>query len=77
MAFTVKEAVGDKPAVLIKYGSFINTLITFIIVAFCIFMMVKAINRMNRKKEEAPAAPPAPTKEVVLLTEIRDALRTR
>jgi large conductance mechanosensitive channel len=77
LAFTVKEAVGDKPAVLIKYGAFINTMITFVIVAFCIFMMVKAINKMNRKKEEAPAAPPAPSNEIVLLTEIRDALRTR
>jgi large conductance mechanosensitive channel len=59
----------------INYGNFINTLIEFLIIAFCIFMIVKAINSL-RKPEEAPApAPePGPTKEEVLLTEIRDLL---
>jgi large conductance mechanosensitive channel len=59
----------------INYGNFINTLIEFLIVAFCIFMIVKAINSL-KKPEEAPepAADPAPTKEEVLLTEIRDLL---
>ncbi len=75
LAFTVKEAVGDKPAVMIKYGVFLNTLINFLIVAFCIFLMVKAINTMNRKKADAP--PAAPTKEELLLTEIRDELRKK
>lgn len=60
--------------VAIQYGIFINTLIQFIIVAFAIFMVVKAINRMSRKQEEAPAAPAA---DVVLLTEIRDLLKTK
>lgn len=59
----------------IKYGSFINTIITFIIVAFVIFMVVKSYNKSKKKKEEAPAAPPAPTKEEVLLGEIRDLLK--
>ncbi len=59
----------------IKYGSFINTIITFIIVAFVIFMVVKAYNKSKKKEEEAPAAPPAPTKEEVLLGEIRDLLK--
>jgi large conductance mechanosensitive channel len=77
LSLTLRDAVGDKPAVLIRYGVFINTLITFLIVAFCIFLIVKAINKMNRKKEAAPPPPAPPTKEEVLLTEIRDELRKR
>lgn len=74
------EGAGDAIAeVAISYGNFINTIITFIIVAFAIFMVVKAYNKMKekmeKKKEEAPAAPPAPSKEEVLLTEIRDLLK--
>lgn len=61
-----------KGEVAILYGSFINTMVQFMIVAFAIFMVVKAINRVTRKQEEAPAAPPA---DVVLLTEIRDLLK--
>ncbi|MGN2252880.1 large-conductance mechanosensitive channel protein MscL [Frateuria sp. GZRe12] len=60
--------------VAIQYGAFINTVITFLIIALAIFLMVKAINRISRKPEPAPAAPPA---DVVLLTEIRDLLRTK
>ncbi len=66
---------GTETAVFINYGVFINTIITFIIVAFAIFMVVKAYNRMKTKEEAAPAAPPAPTKEEMLLTEIRDLLK--
>ncbi|MBK7092845.1 MAG: large-conductance mechanosensitive channel protein MscL [bacterium] len=77
LAFTVKDAVGDAPAVVISYGKFIQTVLDFIIVAFAIFIVVKGMNSLKKKKEEAPAAPPAPTKEVVLLTEIRDALQKR
>jgi large conductance mechanosensitive channel len=58
----------------INYGNFINTVIEFLIVAFCIFMIVKAINSMKKPEEVAPAADPAPTKEELLLTEIRDLL---
>jgi large conductance mechanosensitive channel len=76
-AFILKDAVGDKPAVLIKYGAFINSLLMFVIIAFCIFMMVKVINRMNRKKAESPAAPPPPAEEVLLLRQIRDELRAK
>ncbi|HET9033835.1 MAG TPA: large-conductance mechanosensitive channel protein MscL [Dokdonella sp.] len=62
-----------KGEVAIQYGAFINTMIQFTIIAFAIFMVVKAINRMSRKEEEAaPAAPPA---DVALLTEIRDLLK--
>lgn len=73
------EGAGDGIAeVAISYGLFINSVITFIIVAFAIFMVVKMYNKMKakleKKKEEAPAAPPAPSKEEVLLGEIRDLL---
>ena len=78
--WTLKEATLDAagkevPAVVLAYGEFINALIQFIIVAFAIFMVVKAINRLHRKPAEAPAAPAAPTEEVLLLREIRDSLR--
>ena len=67
------------PEVAISYGLFLNTIITFVIVAFAIFMVVKAYNKMKEKVEkkeaEAPAAPPAPSKEELLLTEIRDLLK--
>ena len=60
----------------IKYGSFIQNLIDFIIVAFCIFLIVKFVNKLTKKKkEEKKAEPPAPSKEEVLLTEIRDILK--
>jgi large conductance mechanosensitive channel len=59
----------------IAYGSFLQTLIDFIIVAFCIFMMLKVITRFTRKEKEAPTAPAGPTKEEELLTEIRDLLK--
>jgi large conductance mechanosensitive channel len=65
------------PAVAINYGLLVNNFINFLIVAFCIFMVIKAMNSMKKKEEAAPAAPPAPTKEEILLTEIRDALRSR
>ncbi|MBB6111157.1 large-conductance mechanosensitive channel protein MscL [Mucilaginibacter lappiensis] len=58
----------------INYGSFINTVIEFVIVAFCIFMVVKAINSLKKPEEVAPVADPVPTKEETLLTEIRDLL---
>jgi large conductance mechanosensitive channel len=59
----------------INYGNFINTLIEFLIIAFCIFMIVKAINSLKKPEEvSAPVPDPGPTKEEVLLTEIRDLL---
>ena len=63
-----------KPGVMIKYGAFINTIIDFIIVAFAIFMMIKALNKLKKKEEAAPALP---KEEVVLLTEIRDLLKKK
>ena len=77
LAVTLSAASEGAEAVLIRYGAFIQTVVDFIIIAFAIFMVVKAMNSMKKKEEEAPAAPPAPGKEEVLLTEIRDALRSK
>ncbi|MCC6712644.1 MAG: large-conductance mechanosensitive channel protein MscL [Candidatus Dadabacteria bacterium] len=64
-------------AVTINYGTFINTVISFLIVAIAVFVLVKNINRLKRQSEEAPPAPPEPSNEEKLLTEIRDILRSR
>ncbi|TXK36586.1 large conductance mechanosensitive channel protein MscL [Pontibacter qinzhouensis] len=64
-----------KLGAIFAWGNFITVLINFIILAFIIFMIIKGMNSLKRKKVEAPAVPPAPTKEEVLLTEMRDALR--
>ena len=75
---TVKIAGEELAAATINYGAFIQTIIDFTIIAFCVFMLVKGINKLAKKKKEeakAPAAPPAPSKEEVLLTEIRDAIK--
>ena len=70
-------AAKEAGAVTLNYGVFINSIVSFVIVAFAIFMVVKAANSLKQQQAEAPAAPPAPTKDQVLLTEIRDLLRTR
>ncbi|MBN1824921.1 MAG: large-conductance mechanosensitive channel protein MscL [Candidatus Eisenbacteria bacterium] len=75
LAITLKAAVGESPAVLLSYGKFIQTILDFVIIAFAIFMVIKAMNSMKKKEEAAPAAPPAPSKEETLLTEIRDLLK--
>jgi large conductance mechanosensitive channel len=77
LAITLREKTDAAPAVQLKYGAFINTIIDFVIIAFAIFLFVKGINSLQKKKEEAEAAPAAPPQEVVLLTEIRDELRRR
>lgn len=61
----------------IKYGSFIQTIVDFMIVAFSIFVFIKLLNNFKKKEEEKPKEPPAPTKEEVLLTEIRDLLKNK
>lgn len=68
------EVAAAVQEVSIGYGALIQTIVDFLIVAFCMFMVIKAYNKIKRKKEEAPEEPPAPSKEEVLLTEIRDAL---
>jgi large conductance mechanosensitive channel len=77
LVFTLRAASADTAAVVIGYGKFIQTVVDFTIVAFAIFLAIKAINTMKRKEEEAPKAPPEPPKEEVLLGEIRDLLAKR
>ncbi|HXH98667.1 MAG TPA: large-conductance mechanosensitive channel protein MscL [Sphingobacteriaceae bacterium] len=61
--------------VAIRYGNFINIIIQFVIVAFCVFLLVKIINKVRRKEQADPSVIPAPTREEDLLTEIRDLLK--
>jgi len=75
LAIVLKEAAGETAAVTVNYGAFIQTVLDFLIIAFAIFMVVKAMNNLKKKEEAAPAAPPKPSAEEVLLTEIRDALK--
>jgi large conductance mechanosensitive channel len=89
LSYTLKPAVMNgeevvKEAVTLHYGNFIQTTVDFIIIAFCIFLMIKLINKATSvvkkpAEEEAPAAPaePEPTKEELLLTEIRDLLKEK
>jgi large conductance mechanosensitive channel len=77
LAITIIKAAGDEPAVTIGYGKFIQTVVDFTIIAFAIFIAVKAINSLKRKEEKAPEAPPKPPAEEVLLTEIRDLLKAQ
>lgn len=75
LTMVLQEATVDSAAVAIKYGSFIQTMVDFTIIAFAIFMVVRGINSLKKKEEAAPAADPKPSKEEVLLSEIRDLLK--
>jgi large conductance mechanosensitive channel len=77
LAFTLKEAAGDAPAVTLNYGNFIQALVDFTIIVFVIFMAVKLINSLKKKEEPAPTASPEPSREELLLTEIRDLLKEK
>ena len=82
---TLKEAVVEgetvvSEAVTLNYGQFIQDVVDFLIIAFCIFLMIKGIAKLSRKEEEAPAEPapePEPSAEEKLLTEIRDLLKNK
>ncbi|KGO92126.1 large-conductance mechanosensitive channel protein MscL [Flavobacterium subsaxonicum] len=65
------------PGTAVKYGNFLSNVISFIIVAFVLFMIIKGVNATRKKEAAAPAAPPAPSNEEKLLMEIRDALKSR
>jgi len=69
------EAAQKAGAVTFNYGMFINTVISFVIVAFAVFLLIRAINKLKRQEEAKPAEPPATPEEVLLLREIRDSLR--
>ena len=77
LSIIVQEAIDKKPAVVISYGKFLQTIIDFIIIAFVIFMAIKGINSLKRKEAEAAAAPAAPPNQEVLLAEIRDLLKSK
>ena len=74
LSIVVQEAIDKKPAVVISYGKFLQTIIDFIIIAFAIFTTVKTINSLKKKEAAAPAAPP---NQEVLLAEIRDLLKDK
>ena len=73
----LREATATAPAVAIKYGIFINIIINFIIVAFAIFFLIRAMNTLKKKEEVAPSIPPKPSREELLLMEIRDLLKRK
>ncbi len=85
LKLVIKQAVIEggaeiAPAVTWNYGAFIQQVVDFTILAFCVFMMIKVMNKLLKKEEAKPApapAPPAPSKEEVLLTEIRDLLKEK
>lgn len=70
-------AAQEAGAATINYGLFVNAILDFLIVAFAIFMVIRAMNKLKRKAEEAPSEPPLASVEVQLLTEIRDSLKAR
>ncbi|MDD6346183.1 MAG: large-conductance mechanosensitive channel protein MscL [Oscillospiraceae bacterium] len=76
LSVTIPWSLSGEPPVL-HYGAFLQAIINFVLIAFCIFLMIKAINILSKKKEEAPKEPPKPTKEEELLTEIRDLLKAQ
>jgi len=69
------DAAAKAGAVTLNYGVFINTLISFVIVAWAVFLVIKAMNRLQKKEEAPPAAPLAPAEDILLLREIRDSLK--
>ena len=75
LSIVLKEATEAAEAVTLNYGVFISTLVDFTIIAFAIFMVIKAINSAKKKEEEKPVEPPKPSEEVMLLKDIRDALK--
>jgi large conductance mechanosensitive channel len=77
LAITLKDAVGQTAAVTLNYGKFIQNIFDFLIIAFAIFMAIKAMNTLKKKEEEVPEQAPAPSKEDMLLTEIRDILKQK
>jgi large conductance mechanosensitive channel len=77
LAIILKPAADKAAAVTLNYGKFIQTVVDFTIIAFAIFVAIKAMNALKKKEEAAPAAPAPPPKQEVLLGEIRDLLKER
>jgi large conductance mechanosensitive channel len=74
-AVVLRAAVDKTPAIVLKYGAFINTIVDFTIVAFAIFLVMKGMNTLRKKQAAVPVAPVAPTTSEKLLAEIRDLLK--
>lgn len=77
LKYVITPAKGEIAEVAILYGSFIQSIVDFLIIAFSIFMIIKILMSMKKKEEKAPEAPPKPTKEALLLEEIRDLLKDK
>lgn len=77
LQLVLKQAQGSSAEVSVKYGMFLNAMISFTIVAFAVFMLLRAINVLKKKEAKAPTVPALPSKEEVLLTEIRDLLKKK
>ncbi len=75
--YATLEAAKAAGAVTLNYGAFVNTIISFVIIAFAVFLVIKAINNLQKQEEEIEETPPKPSEEQKLLTEIRDILKTR
>lgn len=77
LAWTLREKIGEQPAVVLKYGLFLQSVFDFFLVAVAIFVMVQLISKLRHQEAAAPTPPAAPTKEETLLQEIRDAIRAQ
>ncbi len=77
LKIVLKEAIDEKAAVTLNYGNFIQITIDFLIIAFAVFLFIKAINSLKKKEKEVQPVLPEPTKEELLLTEIRDLLKSK
>ncbi len=77
LVVVLKRATDEAEAITLNYGNFLQAVLNFIIIAFALFLIIKAFISMKKKEEAAPSAPPLPTKDQALLTEIRDLLKSR
>jgi len=77
LKYVITPATETTAELAIRYGAFAQAIVDFIIVAFILFLAIKAVTTMKKKEEEAPAPPPEPSEDVVLLTEIRDLLKNK
>ncbi len=77
LGLTLKAAEGSSAAVVVRYGMFLNATISFTIVAFSVFLLIRGINALQKKEAAQPSLPPQPGKEELLLAEIRDLLKKK
>ena len=74
---TLRAATEDSEAIILGLGTFVGTIINFLVIALVLFSVIKSMNKLKKKEEEKPAAPPEPSAEEKLLTEIRDLLKEK